>query len=98
MGRRADRHRRQIFRRGTAGRNTSAQRDDFLRGHFQFQILLAKDFTIAGDLFHDFEATGGFRQNIGVEVRLAKFFFPRRARIRKDGAPGRSEEMSIDLG
>jgi hypothetical protein len=27
-------------------------------------------------VFHDFQATGGFRQNIGVEVRLAKFFFP----------------------
>jgi len=22
------------------------------------------------------EASGGFRENIGVEVRLAKFFFP----------------------
>jgi hypothetical protein len=51
-------------------------RDDFLRGHFQFQIPLAKDFTIAGDVFHDFQAIGGFRENIGVEVRLAKFFFP----------------------
>jgi hypothetical protein len=54
----------------------SISRDDFLRGHFQFQIPLAKDFTIAGDVFHDFQATGGFRENIGVEVRLAKFFFP----------------------
>jgi hypothetical protein len=51
-------------------------RDDFLRGHFQFQIPLAQDFTIAGDVFHDFQATGGFRENFGVEVRLAKFFFP----------------------
>jgi len=56
--------------------NVSIGRDDFLRGHFQFQIPLAQDFTIAGDVFHDFEATGGFRENIGVEVRLAKFFFP----------------------
>jgi hypothetical protein len=47
-----------------------------LRGHFEFQVPLAKDFTIAGDVFHDFEASGGFRENIGVEVRLAKFFFP----------------------
>jgi hypothetical protein len=54
----------------------SIGRDDFLRGHFQFQVPLAPDFTIAADVFHDFEATGGFRQNIGVEVRLAKFFFP----------------------
>jgi hypothetical protein len=35
-----------------------------------------RDFTIAGDVFHDFQATGGFRDNIGVEIRLAKFFFP----------------------
>jgi hypothetical protein len=56
--------------------NVSIGRDDFLRGHLQFQIPLAQDFAIAADVFHDFEATGGFRQNIGVEVRLAKFFFP----------------------
>jgi hypothetical protein len=56
--------------------NMSIGKDDFLRGHFQFQIPLAQDFTVAGDVFHDFEATGGFRENIGVEIRLAKFFFP----------------------
>jgi hypothetical protein len=56
--------------------NVSISRDDFLRGHFQFQVPLAQDFTIAGDVFHDFEARGGFRENIGVEVRLAKLFFP----------------------
>jgi hypothetical protein len=56
--------------------NVSIGRDDFLRGHFQFQIPLAQDFAIAGDVFHDFQATGGFRENIGVEIRLAKFFFP----------------------
>ena len=56
--------------------NVSISRDDFLRGHFQFQIPLAQDFAIAADVFHDFDRTGGFRENIGVEVRLAKFFFP----------------------
>jgi hypothetical protein len=56
--------------------NMSLSRDDFLRGHFQFQIPLAQDFTIAGDVFHDFQAVGGFKENIGAEVRLAKFFFP----------------------
>jgi hypothetical protein len=56
--------------------NMPISRDDFLRGHFQFQVPLAQDFTIAGDVFHDFEARGGFRENIGVEVRLAKLFFP----------------------
>jgi hypothetical protein len=54
----------------------SLGRDDFLRGHFQFQVPLAQDFAIAGDVFHDFQATGGLKQNIGVEVRLSKFFFP----------------------
>jgi hypothetical protein len=56
--------------------NVSIGRDDFLRGHFEFQIPLAQDFAIAGDVFHDFQASGGFRENIGVEIRLAKFFFP----------------------
>jgi hypothetical protein len=56
--------------------NMPIGRDDFLRGHFQFQIPHAPDFTVAGDVFHDFQATGGFRENIGVEIRLAKLFFP----------------------
>jgi hypothetical protein len=51
-------------------------RDDFLRGHFEFQFPVTPDFAIASDVFHDFQATGGFRQNIGVEIRLAKLFFP----------------------
>jgi hypothetical protein len=51
-------------------------RDDFLRGHFEFQVPITPDFAIAGDVFHDFQATGGFKQNIGVEIRLAKLFFP----------------------
>ena len=54
----------------------SLARDDFLRGHFQFQVPLAQDFAIAGDVFHDFQTKGGLKENIGVEVRLAKFFFP----------------------
>jgi hypothetical protein len=47
-----------------------------LRGHFEFQVPLAQDLALAGDVFHDFQATGGLRENIGVEFRLAKFFFP----------------------
>jgi hypothetical protein len=57
--------------------NLSLSRDDFLRGHFQFQVPLAKDFAIAGDIFHDFDRVGGLRNDIGAEVRLTKFFFPR---------------------
>jgi hypothetical protein len=56
--------------------NVSLGRDDFLRGHFQFQVPLAQDIALAGDLFHDFQATGGLRENIGFEIRLAKLFIP----------------------
>jgi hypothetical protein len=56
--------------------NLSLSRDDFFRGHFQFQIPVTQEFAIAGDVFHDFERVGGFRQNIGAEIRLARFFFP----------------------
>jgi hypothetical protein len=64
----------------------SIGRDDFLRGHFQFQVPLAKDFTIAGDVFHDFRATGGFKENIGVEVAWPNSSFRHRAR-RPDDRP-----------
>jgi hypothetical protein len=56
--------------------NLSLSRDDFLRGHFQFQIPITQEFAVAGDVFHDFERVGGFGQNIGAEIRLARFFFP----------------------
>jgi len=54
-------------------------KDDFLRGHFEFQFPLAQDFLVAGRVFHDFDAVGGFKNDIGVEVRLAKLFYPRPA-------------------
>ena len=56
--------------------NLPLTKDDFLRGHFEFQIPLAPDFALAGDVFHDFDRVGGFRNDIGVEFRLTKFFFP----------------------
>jgi hypothetical protein len=56
--------------------NLSLGKDDFLTGHFEFYVPVARDFSISADVFHDFEAVGGFRENFGVEVRLAKFFFP----------------------
>jgi hypothetical protein len=56
--------------------NLSLGRDDFLRGHFQFQIPVTKEFAVAGDVFHDFMRVGGFQENIGVEIRLTKIFFP----------------------
>lgn len=54
----------------------SLSKDDFLRGHLQFQFPLARDFAVAGDVFHDFTRVGGFKDDIGAEIRLTKFFFP----------------------
>jgi hypothetical protein len=57
----------------------SLSKDDFLRGHLQFQYPFTKDFAVAADIFHDFERVGGLRNDIGVEIRLTKFFFPQPA-------------------
>jgi hypothetical protein len=56
--------------------NLPLSKDEYLRGHFQFQLQTAQDFAVAADLYHDFNVTGRFRQNIGVEIRLAKLFAP----------------------
>jgi hypothetical protein len=50
--------------------------DEYERAHFQFQVPLAQDLAIGGDIYHDFSATGGFREDIGAEIRLTKIFFP----------------------
>ncbi len=55
----------------------SLGKDDFLRGHFQFQVPLTQDFAVAADVFHDFARVGGFKDDIGAEIRLTKFFFPK---------------------
>jgi hypothetical protein len=55
----------------------SLGKDDFLRGHFQFHVPLGREFALAADVFHDFDRVGGLRQDIGVELRLTKFFFPK---------------------
>jgi hypothetical protein len=54
----------------------SLTKDDFLRGHLQFQFPLARDFAVAADVYHDFDRVGGFKEDIGAEIRLTKFFFP----------------------
>jgi hypothetical protein len=54
----------------------SLTKDDYLRGHLQFQFPILRDFAIAADVFHDFDRVGGFREDIGAEIRLTKFFFP----------------------
>jgi hypothetical protein len=56
--------------------NLPLSKDDFLRGHLQFQFPLARDFAVAADVFHDFTRVGGFKDDIGAEIRLTKFFFP----------------------
>ena len=56
--------------------NLSLSKDDYLRGHFEFEFPLTKDFTVAGDISHDFQTVGGFREDFGAEIRLTKFFFP----------------------
>jgi hypothetical protein len=56
--------------------NTPIIKDDYLRGHLQFQVPLARDLTLAADVFHDFERTGLFKDDIGAELRVIKFFFP----------------------
>jgi hypothetical protein len=68
--------------------NLSLSKDDYLRGHFQFQVPLARDFVIGADVFHDFETVGGFRNDFGIEVRLTKFFFPVAARESALPPPG----------
>jgi hypothetical protein len=54
----------------------SLSKDDFLRGHLQFQFPLAQDFAVGADVFHDFDRVGGFKNDIGAEIRLTKFFLP----------------------
>ena len=59
------------------GGPTSFGTDEFTKGHFQFGLPLDKQFQIAGDVTHDFERTGGFKEDFTAEVRLSYFFTPR---------------------
>jgi len=56
--------------------NLPLAKDDFLRGHFQFEVPITQEFAIGGDVFHDFGSVGGPRENIGVEIRMLKLFLP----------------------
>ena len=58
--------------------NESLSKDDYLRGHVEFQFPLAQDLALGGDIFHDFDRVGGFKDDFGIELRLTKFFFPAR--------------------
>lgn len=55
---------------------TTLSKDEWLRGHLQFQVPLAPDFAVAADIAHDFEREGGLKNDIIAEIRLAKFFLP----------------------
>ncbi len=55
--------------------STSLGTDEYLRGHIQASMPLARDIHVALDLKHDFEVNGGLRENFGAELRVAKFFF-----------------------
>lgn len=54
---------------------TALSEDNFLRGHIAGVVPLAKDWTFSADIFHDFERTGGFRDDFSVQFRLIKIFF-----------------------
>jgi hypothetical protein len=56
--------------------NMDISKDDYLRGHLQLTMPLAKDFQVGADLHHDFERVGGYKEDFGAEVRFIKFFIP----------------------
>jgi hypothetical protein len=54
----------------------SLTKDDYLRGHIQASYPLGQTWSIAADLFHDFDRVGGFREDSGLEFRVTKIFLP----------------------
>jgi hypothetical protein len=56
--------------------NKEILKDDYLRGHLQLTMPLAKDFQVGADLHHDFERVGGYKEEFGAELRFTKFFIP----------------------
>ncbi|MGH6841918.1 MAG: hypothetical protein ACREDV_07490 [Methylocella sp.] len=56
--------------------NLPLTKDEFLRGHFQIQVPITHDFGIAANIFRIFGTVGGFRDSIGVEIRMVKIFLP----------------------
>lgn len=53
---------------------TSLGTDDYLKGHVQFSMPITRDIHVALDLKHDFEVSGGLKEDFGSEFRLTKFF------------------------
>jgi hypothetical protein len=58
------------------GGPTSFGKEDYLKGHFQATAPLARDFQVGVDLTHDFERSGGIREDFTAEVRFVKLFAP----------------------
>jgi hypothetical protein len=56
----------------------SLGKDDFLKGHFQFVYPVMPDLHVGVDVTHDFERSGGLREDLTAEVRVTKFFIPAR--------------------
>jgi hypothetical protein len=56
--------------------NKDISKDDYLRGHLQLTMPLAKDLQVGADLHHDFERVGGYKEDFGAEIRFIKFFLP----------------------
>ncbi len=55
---------------------SSLGKDDFLKGHIQASYPITRDFHAAIDLTHDFERTGGIKEDFTAEIRVTKFFIP----------------------
>jgi hypothetical protein len=53
-------------------------KDDFLKGHVQFVYPVTPDIHVGADITHDFERSGGLREDITAEVRVTKFWVPAR--------------------
>jgi hypothetical protein len=55
---------------------TSLGKDDFLKGHVQLVYPLRPDLHVGVDVTHDFDRSGGLKEDITAEVRVSKFFIP----------------------
>jgi hypothetical protein len=61
---------------GGAAGPTSLGMEDFVKGHIQASMPLTRDFFVAADITHDFERSGGFREDFTAEIRFTKLFTP----------------------
>jgi hypothetical protein len=50
--------------------------DDFLKGHIQAVYPVMPDLHVGVDITHDFDRSGGLKEDITAEVRVTKFWIP----------------------